>query len=207
MTEQDFALVTEAVETYRKLPLEYIEAAGMSVREVQAIALRRKFDVIFVDYLQLLRGEGQSRYEIVTEISVALHTLAQKFGLLVVALAQLSRPAKGSKDTPDMASLRESGQIEQDADVIMLLYLTDPKDNRGERTLKLAKNKDGEHAQLRFAFDGAVQRFTHQAPDARAAFVAKGREVKGGGKSLVSLAEYTQEGFLELTGADDKLPF
>ena len=79
-----------------------------------------KAQVVFIDYLQLLEdGKAKDRYQQVTAISIALHELAQTTGILVVALAQLNRGAAHS--TPSAAALKESGQLEQDADAILLL--------------------------------------------------------------------------------------
>ena len=128
--------------------------------------------MLFVDYLQLLRGGGKGRYEDVTELSLGLQTLAQQHKVLVVALAQLARPEKrdGKPVPPSMSSLRESGQIEQDADVVALMYPEDPENNRSRRVFKVSKNKEGEKLTLKFAFDGATQRMevVRDHPDAAA---------------------------------------
>ena len=104
-----------------------------------------------MDYLQLIPGRGNSRYEVVTNISMQLHTLAQTTGRLVVALAQINR---GGVDAPKVQDLKESGQIEQDADAIILL-------GKGETEyyFSLAKNKRGITGDLHIAFDGTYQRF------------------------------------------------
>lgn len=77
----------------------------------------------------------------------------------MVALSQLSRPEKesGKPKPPTMASFRESGQIEQDADVAFILYPSAPDDNASSRILKVAKNKEGEKAKIELDFDGATQ--------------------------------------------------
>lgn len=154
--------LTKAVTELEKLPLELIPAGGMSVPDIQAQALARRYEVIFVDYLQLAEAPGQSRYEKVTAISIGLHTMAQTHGITVIALAQLTRPerTKGKAPPPSMQSFRESGQIEQDADVAMLLYPEDPDDNSSRRILKVSKNKEGEKLRLELSFDGATQTLT-----------------------------------------------
>lgn len=104
----------------KRWPLYIRSAAGKGVAWIKAQALRMKADIIFVDYLQLIHERGSSdRYNAITEISIALHELAQTTGILVVALAQLNRNA--ARAEPSNADLRESGQIEQDADAILLL--------------------------------------------------------------------------------------
>lgn len=139
-------------------PMEIIEAAGMSAADIRAVTMMQGYQIIVIDYLQLIQGGGASRYEQVTEISIALHTMARSLGVTVVALSQLARSddKKGSK-APDLDSLRESGQIEQDADIVMMLNET--KDST-DRELWVRKNKEGTCFQARLAFDGDHQTFT-----------------------------------------------
>ena len=162
LREEDYAALTAAASALDKLDLDLIPAGGMSVSDIQAVTLARRYEVIFVDYLQLLDAPGRERYDKVTAISIGLHTMAQRHGVTVVALAQLSRPERtktrdGRPVPPNMSSLRESGQIEQDADVILLLYPADPDNNASGRVLKIAKNKEGERFTIDLAFDGATQ--------------------------------------------------
>ena len=100
--------------------LELIPAAGMTPADVRAVTMMRGYQIIFIDYLQLLAASGDNRTAQVTSISIALHTLAQSMGVTVVALSQLARKKEGA---PSMSDLRESGQIEQDADMVMILSL------------------------------------------------------------------------------------
>lgn len=154
----DNAAAASAVLSRKRI--EFVPAAGMTVSDIRAIALSRRYDVIFVDYLQIVTARGANRYEEVTNISKDLHTLAQANGITVIALAQLSRPEKtekGKKMPPNMSSFRESGQIEQDADVALLLWPSDPDNNRSNRILKCGKNKDGERFRIELEFDGAMQ--------------------------------------------------
>lgn len=148
------------------LDFEVISAAGMTVDDIRADALACRAEVIYVDYLGLINPGKMSRqinrYETVTAISMQLQQLAKTTGITVVALCQLARPAGGA--APDMHSLRESGQIEQDADAIMLLYRDDPKDIRSLRNLILTKNKEGRTGRFKLDFDGLHQRFTDNIP-------------------------------------------
>lgn len=160
LTEEQWGAAAMAATVLAQKKLEFVPAAGLSVRDMKALALSRRYDVIFVDYLQIVATKASSRYEEVTNISKDLHTLAQANGITVIALAQLSRPDKtvdGKMRPPSMSSFRESGQIEQDADVALLLWPSDPNDNRSTRMLKCGKNKDGERFILELAFDGAMQ--------------------------------------------------
>ena len=137
--------------------LELIPAAGMSPADVRATTMMRGYQIIFVDYLQLLQGTGVNRAEQVAGISMALHTMAQSMGVTVIALSQLKR--KGEADTPSMSDLRESGQIEQDADLVMILKLCNDNEPEGPRNLYIAKNKEGTCPMVQLDFDGAHQRF------------------------------------------------
>lgn len=145
--------------------LELIPAAGMAPADVQAVTIMRGYQIIFVDYLQLLQGSGENRTTQVTSISIALHTLAQSLGVTVVALSQLARQAdKQNKADPDLSSLRESGQIEQDADLVMMLSLADQKQPGGNRNLRIRKNKEGVCPSILLDFDGAHQTFSKAKP-------------------------------------------
>ena len=122
----------------------------------EAAAAGERADVIFIDYLSLIKSEGKGLYERVTNISMDLHTMAQQSKITVVALSQLNREGKGE---PDMTSLRESGQIEQDADVILLLHETDREQQNSDRKLIIAKNKEGSTGYITLSFTGEFQRF------------------------------------------------
>lgn len=149
--------MTEAI-TARKL--ELIPAAGMTPADVRAVTMMQGYQIIFVDYLQLLQGSGENRTAQVTGISIALHTLAQSMGVTVVALSQLARPGKQEKGTaPDMSALRESGQIEQDADLIMMLSVPAKDNPAGNRELRIRKNKEGTCPSILLGFDGKHQTF------------------------------------------------
>jgi replicative DNA helicase len=153
MESEDFKKAVELGRIADKINLDVIDAAGMSVDDIQAISLSRHYDIIFIDYVQLLKGEGKTRVDQVANISIGLHTMAGQTGITVVALAQLSRPDKSQKNTPPkMSDLKESGQLEQDADVIMMLYLDDDDMPDGDRLLKIEKNKEGERGFFRLGF-------------------------------------------------------
>lgn len=146
-------------------PFEVISASGMTVDDIRADALAHRYHTIYIDYLQLVPLERNARYnsrvDEVTKISIQLQQMAKTTGINVGALSQLSRPERksGKIPPPDMHSLRESGQIEQDADVVMLIWREDVNDVRAERFLKVAKNKEGVTGSWTLAFDGARQRF------------------------------------------------
>lgn len=139
-----------------KMPLYIRSAAGKNVAWMKAQALRKKAQIIFVDYLQLIHETGaKDRYAAITAISIALHELAQTTGIVVVALAQLNRNPSKPGATPTNSDLRESGQIEQDADAIILLS----GDNPDKYLFRLSKNKEGEIGDLPITFNKQIQRF------------------------------------------------
>ncbi len=163
--------------------LHYIPAAGMSVSDIQAVSHANQYDVIFVDYLQLIANKGKDRFSKVTDISIELHTMAQSTGITVIALAQLNRPEKkknGATPQPTLSSLRESGQIEQDADIVFMLYR--PAFDRPERDLLILKNKEGTLGRITLNFDGQYQTFSRQPQDkfnqTQAAIRRAGREAR-----------------------------
>lgn len=147
--------------------LEIIEANGLTVSQIRAKSLARRYDAVFIDYLQKIKPTGARRnadsFEQVSEISSDLQNFGRQTGIPVIALSQLSRPEKtknGSTPPPSLASLRQSGQIEQDADVVMLIYHEKPKDSNSRRILNIAKNKEGEtNIGLYLSFDGKTQTF------------------------------------------------
>lgn len=159
--EKEMRAAVNAAYTLSELDLDFIQASGMTVTDIQSFSLAKHYDIVFIDYLQLMANDDRkTRFEAVTAISIALHSMAQSTGITVIALAQLSRADKnkdGKPTPPNMASFRESGQIEQDVDVAMLLYPENLNDNRSNRILKIGKNKDGERATVTLAFDGEHQ--------------------------------------------------
>lgn len=142
-----------------KLPLFIRSASGRGVGWVKAQAQRMKAQVVFIDYLQLLAdGKAKDRYQAITGISIALHELAQTTGILVVALAQLNRNA--DRIVPSTADLKESGQLEQDADAVLLLVENIITNDKGQQfQASLAKNKEGQTGPIPIQFDKERQRF------------------------------------------------
>lgn len=153
--DADAAKITEKYENFQALKLEVVSAAGWTAEQIKSKAVQARADVIFVDYLTLMKASGKTPYERATQISMDLHTLAQQMEIAVIALAQLNRAGKGD---PDMTSLRESGQIEQDADAILLIHWPDQEDST--RELIIAKNKEGETGKNFLRFDGKHQTFS-----------------------------------------------
>lgn len=168
LTEHDLGDVAAVGGATNRMCFGITEAAGFGVADLRAVTLANRYDVIFIDYVQLLRAEGRERWEIVTKISMELHTMAQQLGVAVIALSQLTPPdkTKGARRAPSRDDLRESRQLKQDADVILLMSLDDPEENDGLRWLAVAKNKDGPLGRICLKFDAAHMEFT--ATDSRA---------------------------------------
>ncbi len=139
--------------------LDIVDKSSASVSDIAAFSAARQYEVIFIDYLQILDSGLKNATDTAhaTKISKDLHRFAQTSNCAVVALSQLNRGGEGS--APDMKSLRDSGQLEQDADAILFLYLKDEEKKNGSRILKCAKNKDGERFRMELSFDGQHQRF------------------------------------------------
>lgn len=185
----DWSRIAQATSSYAvNCPFDIIRAAGSTVDDITTDAVAHGYQIVYVDYLQLIEAPGirpGDRYATVTAVSRGLKLFAQSTGTAVVALAQLSRPDKVGKDKkpvpPSMASFRESGQIEQDADLAFLLWSAEQENNQARRVLKLAKNKEGRKFRVELDFDGATQTMTEVEPDSRtvaAQYSASGRKIK-----------------------------
>ncbi len=162
------------------LKFTLVEAAGWSVSDIIGAAEAYDFDVIFIDYVQLIRPRTTNvlRSEQIAEISRDLHMFAQSRKKLVIELAQLIReergpvqkqaPQKGKKAVPvqkepRMSDLKESGQLEQDADMIFMIYRPvegGDYDPEKSRFLRIVKNKEGLRLRTLLWFDGDKQTFT-----------------------------------------------
>lgn len=174
LTVQQWRALTGASLDIGKRRVELIEAAGMTAADVLGVTLSRGFKVIALDYVQLVAPgtvrRGGTRAEEVAEISKALALMARRHGILVIELSQLQRPPRGKNGKippPEMSNLRESGQLEQDADVVALLYRIGEAED-AQRELYVAKNKEGRRGRIGLRFDGERQRFS---------YVAKGSDV------------------------------
>lgn len=163
LNERDYRLLADSNDEIIKHRLTIIDSAGMTVNDIIVRSHADKFDVVFVDYLQMIRpsirGRG-TRQDEVADISRALADMARHSKIVVVALAQMSRPPqKGKREAPLMADLKESGQIEQDANVILFVWREDETSSKSPRHLTIAKNKLGLLGQWGIVFDGATQKF------------------------------------------------
>lgn len=127
MTEEEFRRFVEAAKSLEACPLYIDDTAAIPISQLAARARRLKrthgLDVLIVDYLQLIRGSSENRVQEIGEISMGLKAIAKELEIPVIALSQLSRQVENRDDKrPQLSDLRESGSIEQDADVVMFVY-------------------------------------------------------------------------------------
>lgn len=160
LTSADYQRVVDAGQRSARIGLDLIDSIE-TCDEIRSWTIQRGYDVIVVDYLQLINADGEKRWDIVTNISMQLHRLAQQIGVTVIGLSQITPPdAGGKKARLTMDSLRESRQLKHDADVILLLETCD--DFPGGRTLTVAKNKDGRRNQgMKLVFDAEHMTFAY----------------------------------------------
>jgi len=135
MTDNAWQSLTRAIGELSDIPVFIDDTPALHVRELRSRAriMKRKHDIqlIMIDYLQLMKGDGQSREQEVSNISGSLKAMAKELNIPVIALSQLNRTLESRSDKrPQLSDLRESGAIEQDADVIMFIY-RDEVYNRG----------------------------------------------------------------------------
>jgi len=129
MSESQAKAAVEAAQRVSDLPITFLSREFSDIGSLMSGAKRAKkqlrdnMKLLVIDYAQLLRAPGNSRYEQITNISIALKSLAGQLGVPVLALSQLSRQLESREDKrPMMSDLRESGQLEQDADAVLFCY-------------------------------------------------------------------------------------
>ena len=199
ITEGDFEKIRDYSIELQSLPFYVDETGGLSIAQLTARARRLKrqrgLDLIVVDYIQLLQGSSKrsdNRVQEVTEITTSLKALAKELNVPVIALSQLSRQVESRDDKrPQLSDLRESGSIEQDADVVMFVYreeyylankeprpgtpehvkwTTEMELAHGKAEVIIGKQRHGPTGTVDLQFEGSVTRFgdltsDHQLPD------------------------------------------
>ena len=177
LTDEEWPRLTEAIEKLRNISLHIDETAGLTASELRANARRLarqcgKLGLIVVDYLQLMSGSGgndENRATELGEISRGLKMLAKELGCPVIALSQLNRSVEQRPDKrPMMSDLRESGAIEQDADIIMFIYrdeyyTKDACKEPGVAEIIIAKQRNGPTGTVKLAFLKPLTRFENLA--------------------------------------------
>jgi replicative DNA helicase len=180
MNREDWGKVTTGLAHLGEAPLWVDDSASSTVLEMGAKARRLKRDkglsLVIVDYLQLVvpsnTGRNTNRQEQVASISRAMKGLAKELKIPVLVLSQLTRAPERDERKPQLADLRESGAIEQDADVVLFIhranfYKTDlPEEERAKADVIIAKQRNGPTGNLNFVFLARHTRFEEAAPDA-----------------------------------------
>ena len=173
LTDEEWPRLTEAIEKLRTISLHIDESAGLTSSELRANARRLsrqcgKLGLIVVDYLQLMSGsgsDGENRATELGEISRGLKMLARELQCPVIALSQLNRSVEQRPDKrPMMSDLRESGAIEQDADIIMFIYrdeyyTKDACKEPGVAEVIIAKQRNGPTGVVKLAFLNNITKF------------------------------------------------
>ena len=180
LKESDLARINRAAGTLYDLPIYIDDSPAISALEIRAKARRMKMEkglgFIIVDYLQLMRGRASAeRRDLeISEISGSLKALAKELHIPVVALSQLNRKVEDrSNRRPVLSDLRESGAIEQDADVIIFIYRdevynTEPDNpNRGIAEIHVAKQRNGPIGTVKLTFLEHCTRFEDHTPEAQ----------------------------------------
>lgn len=174
LATSDWPKLTAAAGKLSEAPIFIDDTPAISVMELRAKARRLKAqqDIKFIvlDYMQLMRGSGsvESRQQEISEISRSLKALARELRVPIVAISQLSRAVESRTDhRPQLSDLRESGAIEQDADVVVLLlreeYYNPTSDNQGVAEAIIAKQRNGPVGSLKLAFIKEYTRFENIA--------------------------------------------
>ena len=175
---EDWRRMTEALSQIATAPLWVDDAGSTTVVELGAKSRRLKRDrglsLLIVDYLQLIsaRGRFSNRNEEVSSITRGLKGLAKELQIPVLVLSQLTRAPERDERRPQLADLRESGAIEQDADVVMFIYrpnffkLDALPEERDQAELLIAKQRNGPTDRVKFVFKSRQTRFEEAAPDA-----------------------------------------
>jgi replicative DNA helicase len=177
-SREDWARLTDAADVLSESPIFIDDSPDISAMEIRAKARRLKMEkdlgVVIIDYIQLMKGRaGVERRELeISEISRSLKALAKEIQVPVIALSQLNRKLEERSDKrPQLADLRESGALEQDADVVAFIYRDEVynKDennpNRGKAEIILAKQRNGPIGMVPLTFINAYTRFENPAPD------------------------------------------
>jgi replicative DNA helicase len=180
LNQEDKARIPRSLSNLSSAPLWIDDAGSATVVEMGAKCRRLKRDkglsLVIVDYLQLVsaRGKFGNRNEEVSSITRGLKGLAKELKVPVLVLSQLTRAPEREDREPRLADLRESGAIEQDADVVMFIHRPNfykksdevSPEERGEADLIIAKQRNGPTDAIRFVFQGSFTRFELRAPDA-----------------------------------------
>jgi len=168
---EKWSRVVEAASTVNTMPLYFDDASVITVTDIRAKSRRLKasrgLDLIVVDYIQLMQGNsGDNRQQEIAEISRNLKNLARELKVPIIALSQLNRAAEAREDKrPRLGDLRESGAIEQDADIVMMIYRDDyynpATEKPGVAEINIVKNRSGSTGKVDLYFSKEYTQFTN----------------------------------------------
>ena len=170
LDDDDWKAVAEAIGLFDRTNIFIDDRSGLTVNDIKTAAKQIKqrhgLDLVLVDYLQLVVGNAESRQLEISEISRNLKGMAKDLECPVIALSQLSRGLEGRSDKrPMLADLRESGAIEQDADLVMFLYRDEyynpDSQDIGVAEVIIAKQRNGSTGTVRLAFIGELTKFAN----------------------------------------------
>ena len=177
LSQREWENLAHAADKLAKLPIYVDDAAGLNTMAIRSRArrLKNRFDLglIVIDYLQLLEmggGRQENRQQEISTISRSLKLLARELSVPVITISQLSRAVESREShKPRMSDLRESGAIEQDADLILLLYRDEyyhpeKEESKGKAEVIIAKQRNGPTGSVNLAFIGEQLRFEDLAP-------------------------------------------
>jgi len=170
MEETDFSRVANAMSQLNNQRFLIDDTSGLNINQIRSRARRTKkkhgLDIIVVDYLQLMDGKGDNRTQQIEMISRGLKGLAKELNVPVIALSQLNRSLEQrTNKRPMMSDLRDSGAIEQDADLILFVYrdevYNEDSPDKGTAEIIIAKQRNGEIGKVRLVFQGHHCRFNN----------------------------------------------
>lgn len=173
LTANEWESLVESVENISQSRLFLVDnMSGLTINDIcskcRKLKLEQDLSLVIIDYLQLINGNGrqESRQQEIAGISRALKALARELNIPVIALSQLNRGLESRDDKrPKLSDLRESGAIEQDADIVMFLYRDEVynpnEDNKGKAELIIGKHRNGETGTIELAWLGQYTRYAN----------------------------------------------
>lgn len=176
LNDNDWPRIIDAMAVLSDAKIHIDDTPGIKISELRSkcrkLKIEKGLDLVLIDYLQLMEGEGnnESRQQEISKISRSLKILAKELNCPVVALSQLSRaPEQRADHRPMLSDLRESGAIEQDADIVMFLYRDEyyhaDSESKNIGEVIIAKNRHGETGSVELVWLGEVQRFGDKLRD------------------------------------------
>ena len=176
LDENDWPRIIDAMAVLSNANIYIDDTPGIKISELRSkcrkLKIEKGLDLVLIDYLQLMEGEGnnESRQQEIAKISRSLKIIAKELNCPVVALSQLSRaPEQRADHRPMLSDLRESGSIEQDADIVMFLYRDEyyhpDSESKNIGEVLIAKNRHGETGSVELVWLGEVQKFADKARD------------------------------------------